>query len=456
MKKPMWRMLAQITALALASAAIAGCSSSAQGRQDATGSKITITVGNEPASDQTAALKVYKQQVAAFEKANPNVTVSSSTTTYDPQTFQALVASGKMPDVFFVPFTDVQSLIARGQVADITTEFKADAQASKVNPTVEKVAQANGKTYGAAVGAYTMALVYNRALFTKAGLDPDKPPTTWDDVRADAKAITDKTGKQGYGAMTKENTGGWSLTTLSYAFGHTLESADGKSATVDNPATKAALQLYQQMRWDDHSFGSNFLLNQDDVFKQMAAGNLGMMVNGSDAYNFVVVNDGMKKDDFGLAPLPQQTGGLGTLGGGTVAIFNPKASTAEVAAGLKFVDWIYYRQYFDRATAVSTAKASAADGGAVGAPGLQLFDDATTKQYLSWVRDQINVPRDHYTAYLDSTTTLPLVPEPMTQAQQIYGILDNVVQAVLTKKDLDIEAQLQSAQKQVQSAVSGG
>jgi ABC-type glycerol-3-phosphate transport system substrate-binding protein len=453
MKKKLWRTIAPLALVALAGAGLAGCSGSDSG---GSGDKVTITVGNEPTSDQTAALKVYKKQVADFEKANPNIKVNPTTTKYDAQTFQALVASGKMPDVISVPFTDIQSLIARGQVADITSEIKADPQASKVNPTVAKVAQAGGKTYGAAIGAYTMALIYNRALFTKAGLDPDKPPTTWEEVRTDAKTITDKTGAQGYAAMTTNNTGGWSLTSVSYAFGHTLESADGKKATVDNEATKKALELYQQMRWDDNSFGSNFLLNQDDVFKQMAAGNVGMMVNGSDGYNFAVTNDGMNKDDFGLAPLPQEKAGLGTLGGGSIAIFKPKATKEQISAGLKYVDWIYYRQYFDKSTAVSTAKASVADGSAVGAPGLQLFDNATNDRYLGWVKDEINVPRENYKAYLKSTTTLPLVPEPMTQAQQLYGILDNVVQAVLTNKDTDIDSLLKTTQTQAQSAVAGG
>jgi hypothetical protein len=164
----------------------------------------------------------------------------------------------------------------------------------------------------------------------------------------------------------------------------------------------------------------------------------------------------MNKDDFGLAPLPQQSNGLGTLGGGSVAIFKPKASKAEITAGLKFVDWISYRQYFDKATAVSTAKASAADGSAVGAPGLQLFDNATNDRYLTWIKDEINVPRQNYTAYLQSTTTLPLVPEPETQAQQVYGILDNVVQAVLTNKNANVDSLLKDAQKQVQSAINGG
>jgi hypothetical protein len=44
----------------------------------------------------------------------------------------------------------------------------------------------------------------------------------------------------------------------------------------------------------------------------------------------------------------------------------------------------------------------------------------------------------------------------MTQAQQLYGILDNVVQAVLTNKDTDIDSLLKTTQTQAQSAVAGG
>ena len=202
MKKKFWRSIAPLALVALAGAGLAGCSGSETG---ASGGKVTITVGNEPTSDQTAALKVYKKKVADFEKANPNIKVNTTTTGYDAQTFQALVASGKMPDVISVPFTDIQSLIARGQVADITSEIKADPQASKVNPTVAKVAQAGGKTYGAAIGAYTMALIYNRALFTKAGLDPNKPPTNpppkwWCDQHPDATECKqqNQTGPNGF------------------------------------------------------------------------------------------------------------------------------------------------------------------------------------------------------------------------------------------------------------------
>ena len=79
-------------------------------------------------------------------------------------------------------------------------------------PTCWRTAQdANGHIFGLPRQAYGIGLQYNRDLFTQAGLDPDKPPTTWDEVRADAKAIADKTGQAGYVQMSQSNTGGWQI-----------------------------------------------------------------------------------------------------------------------------------------------------------------------------------------------------------------------------------------------------
>ncbi len=78
--------------------------------------------------------------------------------------------------------------------------------------------------------AYAQALHYNRKLFSDAGLDPNKPPTTWGQLRADAKQISAKTGKAGYVEMAKDdNTAGWILTTLVYALGGRMEVGTGRA-----------------------------------------------------------------------------------------------------------------------------------------------------------------------------------------------------------------------------------
>src|SRR5699024_6515774 len=90
----------------------------------------------------------------------------------------------------------------------------------------------DGKVYAVpAKSFYSVALHYNRKLFADAGLDPNKPPTTWDEVRADAKQIKDKTGKAGYGMMAKDNAGGWQLVAAAYSRGGRVQTESGGTYT---------------------------------------------------------------------------------------------------------------------------------------------------------------------------------------------------------------------------------
>lgn len=435
---------------------LAGCSAS-DGGDDSADGEVTITVAGKPTSERPEELAAFERNLEEFSELHPDITIEGDESQFDVQTFQAQLAGGQLPTVFYVPFTEMQGLIAREQVADLSESIPADSIVNQINPTILDVVQdSDGATFGVPINAYSMGLLYNRDLFVQAGLDPDAPPTSWEEVRAAAKAIEDSTDAQGFASMTIENTGGWVLTTTSYAFGDTLESEDGATATVDNDATKEALEFYQDLRWEDNSFGSNFLLGYGDAMNAFAAGSIGMFVQGADAYGNVVVNLGMSPDAFGLAPLPQQSSGLGTLGGGTAAIVNPTATEAERAAALEWVEFVNFRGFTDEETAVAAAKASSEDGLAVGAPGLPLFNAEVTAQNLEWINEYINVPRENFAAYLETVETLALVPEPATKAQEVYGILDTVVQAVLTREDADIDALLSEAQKTAQAAIDAG
>lgn len=441
-------------------AAVAGCGSSTDsqpaGSADQT-AKVTISVSNRPGTDKPADRAAFDRLVTDFQAKNPKITLQPQETEWKADTFQALLAGGQMPVVMDVPFTEMQGLIAREQVADVTDVVSADPLLSQVNPAIAKVASdADGKIFGVPIAAYSMGLMYNRALFSKAGLDPDKPPATWDEVRAAAKTIKDKTGVQGFGSMTTTNTGGWVLTTMTYAFGGRVESEDGKSATVTNDATKKVLDWYSKVRFDDDAFGSNFLLSYDDANAAFAAGKMGMFVQGADLYGNAVVNLGMKKEDFGLAPLPQSTGGLGTLGGGTVSVVNPTATAEQKAAAVKWISFRSFSKYTDQAAAEADAKAAAADGQAVGAPGLPLMSKEVDDQYQGWIKSFVNVPRENFSAYLSTAQSLPLVPEPASKAQEVYATLDPVVQAALTRQDADVTALLTAAEKSAQSAIDAG
>ncbi|MBF4571549.1 extracellular solute-binding protein [Herbiconiux sp. VKM Ac-1786] len=437
-----------------AGATLLTLSACSAGGQDSADGTTTITVSDLPGSDAPEARKIFLDRVAAFEKQHPDITVEPSETIWAADTFQAMLAGGTMPTVMGVPFTEMSGLIERGQVADISDAIDQDSVLGGLNENVQAVAQnAEGQTFGVPVAAYSMSLLYNRELFTAAGLDPDDPPTTWDEVREAAKTIEDKTDAQGFQTMTKDSTGGWILTTQSYSRGSELQALDGDTvtATVDNDATKQALEFYRTLRWDDDTLGSNFLLNWGDVNNAFAAGTVGMYVQGADVWDEVVTNLGMSADAVGIAPLPQSPDGLGTLGGGTVRVINPKATPEQVAAGLDWVEFLDFSKYTDETVAVDDAKATVADGASVGMPVVPVVDTDTYDQYLSWVDAEINVPREHFTAYIDSTTTLPIVPEPSVKAQELYAILDSVVQAVLTQEDASIDDLLAQAQKSAEA-----
>lgn len=419
---------------------------------------VTISISDLPTTENAKSRQGVLDSIQAFQDANPNITVNAEETVWKADTFQALLAGGTMPTVMSVPFTDIGSLMQNEQVADITDYVQGDTVLSDLNPTLNKlVTDQNGRVRGVPIAAYTMGLIYNRALFTQAGLDPDDPPTTWDEVRAAAKTIQEKTGAQGFGAMTSENTGGWVLTTMSYAFGDTIVSPDDPSkAQVDNDATKQALEFYKALRWDDNTFGSNFLVNYGDANNAFAAGKVGMYVQGADIYLNAVVNLGVKPEDVGVAPLPQDSDGLGSLGGGNAEVINPNATPEEIAAALKWIDFQYFKKYVDQDTALSKADTVLANNGVVGQPELRIVGAEAYDQWLGWVKDKINVPRDNFKVYLDNVDKMTVVPEPARNGQEIYAALDPVVQAVLTRQDADIDQLLSDAQATAQGILDAG
>ena len=74
-------------------------------------------------------------------------------------------------------------------------------------PGAMKAVTWDGVTYGIPTNNETMALIWNADIFKRAGLDPDKPPATWDDVVAYSKQIHDKLGISGYGLVARKNAG---------------------------------------------------------------------------------------------------------------------------------------------------------------------------------------------------------------------------------------------------------
>jgi multiple sugar transport system substrate-binding protein len=405
---------------------------------------------------QPDAKKAIDTQISQFEAKYPTIKAKTVEYTWTGTTFAAKLAGGTLPTVFTVPFTDGRGLIARKQVADVSAEIAKLPYGDKFNPSVAVEGEdASGKLEAVPISAYGQALHYNRDLFTKAGLDPDKPPTTWDELRADAKAISDKTGMAGYAVMTQSNTGGWILTTEAYAMGGRMETVNGTKATaaVDNPQTKQVLQLLHDMRWTDKSMGSNFIYDWNGINQAFAAGKIGMYITGGGTYTNLVTQNKIDPKSYGEGVIPLSGSNSGALGGGTVAMVSVKASAAEQAAAVKWIDFYYMAKLTTQAGAALDAKTNADNKQPVGAPQLPVFDKATYDEQQTWIKPWVNVPLDQMKPYTDAAAAQPLIPEPGVATQDLYAALDPVVQAVLTNKNANVDSLLSAANQKAQTAI---
>jgi ABC-type glycerol-3-phosphate transport system substrate-binding protein len=440
---------------------LALCASSVSSAASAKSSKVTISVASLIPGSTQAAIQQFNAQVAEFEKANPSIVVKPTEYQWTGPTFAAKLAAGTLPTVFEVPFTDARALGDAGQLADITAEAKALPYFSKYNKAViAEGTDSKGQIVALPKGAYAQALHYNRQLFQQAGLDPNKPPTTWAQLRADARQIAQKTGKAGYAEMGKDdNTAGWIITTLTYALGGRMETGIGTKAraTLNNPQTATALNLLHQMRWVDNSMGSNFDYGWSDINQAFAAGQVGMYISGSDVYTNLVQASNVNPSIYGLTPIPlAKNKNAGVLGGGTLAAVKPNANAAERAAAVRWIDFFYESPLVSKTQAIRNAKTLVANKQPVGVPALPVFNKAQYDLANTWIKPYVNVPLAQMKPFTTGIFNQKVVPEPEASTQSVYHTLDSVVEAVLTDRNADITSLLNQANSTAQGLISQG
>lgn len=459
------RTTALATAGVLSLGLLAACSddSTPQGEPSggATGdTSVTISVAGLLPTADDAAKKQLADRVAAFEDEYPGITVETEDYEWRNSTFTTQLAGGTLPNVFEIPLTDGKTLIENGQLADIDALVRALPYGEDFNAKLLANGQDDAGTIFAvpAKSIYAVALHYNRDLFEQAGLDPDDPPTTWDEVRAAAKTIHDETGVAGYATMALDASGGWQLAAGANSRGGVIETAEGDgayTATLDDPAVAEHLEWLKALRWEDDSLLARADLGWGEINAAFAGGEVAMYTSGSDVYNALVEGNGVDAEwGYGLTAIPT-TGDGGALTGGTLAAVRKDSTDAEKDAAVKWIDWWYLSKLQDQEQAVADARtrAEADPAQAVGTPVLPIFSEELYDQNLEWIADFVNVPLEDMSGYTDVMFTQNLVPEASVATQDLYNALFPVVQAVISDEGADVAALLEAADATGQAAI---
>jgi len=439
------RLLGRSVALALVAGVALSAAACGADKPEATGGPVTITVNGMPPATEASNRANFEADVKAFEAKYPNIKIDAKEGFMDPKTFAAKLAGGQLEDVFYVYFTDPQSLIAKRQVADISSYLGEFPNVKDVNPDLMKVfTGSDGKVYGLPSANYSLGLVYNRTLFTKAGLDPANPPKTWAEVREAAKKISALGGGvNGYGDYSKSNTGGWHFTAEVYSVGGDIAVKDGDTwkAAFNNDKGKQVLQQLHDMRYVDKTMGERQLLEYADLLQNMASGKLGMYVGSPDNIPTIVKQYKGKYEDYGLAAIPD---GKGTLGGGDGFMFKAGLSAEKIKAGLT---WLSYKTVNPDRIASDNERAKG-KGEPVGLPQPNIWTGASEQKWADATKQYANVPSENFAPFATGGASIPLKLEP-PEAQKLYAALDTVMQKVLTDPNANIDQLLADAEKQV-------
>ncbi|HEY3753287.1 MAG TPA: extracellular solute-binding protein [Pseudonocardiaceae bacterium] len=449
MRTVQFRRFAALTLVAGAAVSVVAACSSSSSDTSANG-KVSITVNCEPPTSDPIDRKNFVADIATFEKAHPNIDIQPKDEfpCDDPKTFDAKLAGGQMENVFYVYYTDVAHVVAEDQAADINSYVNGVKGLSDIQPSTLNVFKGpNGHFYGLPKTNYSMGLLYNKQLFTRAGLDPNSPPTTWDEVQADAKKIAALgNGTVGYADYSASNQGGWHFTAEIYSQGGAMVSADGKQATFDDAAGKAVLANLQQMRWRDNSMGSKQLLTIPDVQAMMGAGKLGMYLAAPDNLPTLVKQYQGSYQNLGIAPMP---GDQATLLGGDGYMFNVKDTPAQIKAGIQ---WLQFENLTPGVGQFNYQRAKAQDP-PVGLPEPDLWTGPTADTDDTTKAKFANVPQQNYSGFETAMKSLPGKIEPV-DAQPIYSVMDSVMSAVLTNRNANINQLLSDASTKVDSLLA--
>ncbi|WP_415853541.1 ABC transporter substrate-binding protein [Sinomonas sp. G460-2] len=240
-------------------------------------SPVTITFSSYTYGVQGAAGTGTQKLLDAFASAHPEVkVVPQSVPTADVLTkAKTDVAAGNAPDVVQLGYSKLaeafQTLPVQSLEQIAGSEWKDHV--AGINRALVDTGKKDGQVGALPFTVSIPTLFYNADLFRKAGLDPNRPPTSIDEVRTDAAAITTSGHKGVYFGVVDSGKSDYLTQSVIDSAGGSTVGADG-SVTVDSPEAVRGLSLVQSLTRD----GLQPAVGLDDATASFSAGDLGMFV----------------------------------------------------------------------------------------------------------------------------------------------------------------------------------
>ena len=242
----------------------------------------------------------------------------------------------QLPDLLATDVVYAPNYASKGVFLDVTARVDALPFKSTLAPAHMKTATHDGKVYGVPHDIDLSAVFYNKTLFTKAGLDPEKPPTTLDELYADVKKI-DALGGDTNGYFFGGACPGCMLFTtwpMIWASGATVLNDAGTASTITNDPAAKVYAMYRRMVAEGLVPASAKNEGGPTWTQLFQDGKIGIQPMGATSLQ------GMKEGpdlQIGVAPIPGLTGGSSSFVGGDV--LGVSANSTHAAQAWDFIAW---------------------------------------------------------------------------------------------------------------------
>jgi len=188
------------------------------------------------------------------------------------------LAAGSGPDTFQIPAGQILTYVRSGviQPMDVNNSAVRNIEKEFIAPAISRM-KVDGKYYGFPIDNATVVLFYNPKLFKEAGINPDKPPTTWDELIAYAKKLT-KRDASGVTTQMGLATGGYGPVILSLMMQNGASMWDAKAGLPSfvSPqgieALKFATSMVTDSKVEDRAMGSRWNAFRQEKLAMVYAG----------------------------------------------------------------------------------------------------------------------------------------------------------------------------------------
>jgi multiple sugar transport system substrate-binding protein len=254
------------------------------------------------------------------------------------QKYAIAIAGGQAPDALSLDLIYTPAFAAAGQLEDLTDWAKSLPYFNSLSPSHVKLGTYEDHIYGLPLSVETSIFAWNKDLYRKAGLDPDKAPTTWDEITANAEKIS-ALGNDTHGFyFSGGGCGGcmiFTFTPLVWGAGADILSEDGKTATLDTPEMRKAVDIYRNLA-KKGTVPAGAATDNGSNFLSLVNGNIGQQSLGAFAIGTMITQH--PELDFGVTLIPSVDGKTSSFAGGDNFVVTKGTSKLEnIKAFLEYV-----------------------------------------------------------------------------------------------------------------------